>query len=248
MRLAAIYNLWCGEELLPGSIACIRDHIDHIIIVYQEVSNYGEARDPVFYLEPTFFNDEKITFINYRWNPSLRPRHSEIAKRNLGLESARLKGCTHFLHMDTDEFYEDFGAAKKLYEDRGAAGSVCRLHTYFKKPTWRLEVQEGYFVPFIHELHAHTRAGEREYPYYVDPTRRINESDVKEIPIDMHHFSWVRKNITRKANNSTAKANIEAGTLMQEYGKCTGPGYYVEAYKSKLIEVPDTFNLSPIFK
>lgn len=30
---------------------------------------------------------------------------SDVAKKNMGLELARLKGCTHFTSLDTDEFY-----------------------------------------------------------------------------------------------------------------------------------------------
>jgi len=47
MKLAAIYNLWDGEELLLGSMKCLKDHVDLFIIVWQEVSNFGEPHNPL---------------------------------------------------------------------------------------------------------------------------------------------------------------------------------------------------------
>jgi hypothetical protein len=246
MKLAAIYNVWDACELLPGSIKTIIDHVDEVIIVWQDVSNYGEMYNPM--------NDigflgllGKLSAVKY--DPIVGAgMYNEKKKRNLGLDIAREKGCTHFLHMDCDEFYEDFAKAKQLYIDSGKPGSVCSLYTYFKLPTLRFETKDGYFVPFIHELKPETQAGVRHYPFYVDPTRRINETEVVELPVTMHHFSWIRKDIERKCRNSSAKENIEKGTMLQDYySDQVGPGYYVKDYDKKLISVPDSFNLLGFF-
>ena len=42
MKLAAIYNVFDAEELLPYSIKSIRDVVDKVIVVYQKTSNMGE--------------------------------------------------------------------------------------------------------------------------------------------------------------------------------------------------------------
>ena len=47
MKLAAIYNVWDGEEHLLGSMKCLTGHIDLFIIVFQRVSNFGEPFDPL---------------------------------------------------------------------------------------------------------------------------------------------------------------------------------------------------------
>lgn len=244
-KVAAIYNVWDGAELLRASMLSVADGVDVFIIVFQTVSNFGEHYDPhadfdfsyiggvvMAEYEPT----DHAAFIN------------EKAKRNLGLDLARANGCTHFLHMDCDEMYIDFVRAKQMYFDTGAEGSVCKMFTYFKKPTLRLKNVDNYWVPFIHALRKHTRAGGKEYPFYVDHTRRINSTHVVEIDIQMHHFSWVRKNIKRKADNSSANRNIKKSQLVQDYlDPNIGAGSILVDYQNQeLIEVADHFNLEQV--
>lgn len=257
MKLAAIYNVFDGEELLPASIACIIDHVDMIVIVWQDVSNFGEHHNSVMQLwTPEEFAGhgwDKIYLMKYSPDPKLGGTSNEVIKRNQGMRLAFHKGCTHFLNMDCDEFYQDFGLSKDMYLNAGHAGSVCKLETYFKKPTLKLDKPEDYFVPFIHELKADTVVGDMswwfpKYPFYVDPTRHVNTTNVVELPIFMHHFSWVRKDIGRKIRNSSARANILNGTLHKDHD-CADvmPGFFVRDYNRKLVEAPDLFNLSPIF-
>jgi hypothetical protein len=240
MRLYAIYNAWDGDELLHGSIERIINHVDRVIIVYQEVSNYGEAYTPIL---PT---GKKIRPVKYELEKAKSAADCERSKRNLGLHIAKQHNATHFLHMDCDEYYQDFGRALTGYlqATMGMKGSVVKLHTYFKHPTWKLENDENYFVPFIHPLRPDTFAGGRNYPFRVDPTRRINEIDVVELPIHMHHYSWVRRDIERKVRNSSARANLMKSKHLKEYNDPnTGPGTFLECYNSKLIEVPNYFNI-----
>lgn len=242
MVLAAIYNVWDGDELLPYSIKSIEDHVDLIILVYQDVSNYGEQYGPdVISQKGSVF----LTAIHFRPNFSLTPAANEIRKRMLGIQKAESMGATHFLHMDCDEMYVDFGKAKNEYLESGADGSVCRILTYFKAPTLRLRTFDNYFVPFIHELKSDTIAGNRDYPFYVDPTRRINTGSVVQISEPMHHFSWVRKDIERKVRNSTARKNIERSKLLRDYyHPDLKAGYYLEDYRQELIEVENIFNIN----
>jgi hypothetical protein len=238
MKLAAIYNVFDGEELLEGSIKTIIDHVDEIIIVWQDVSNWGEKRMPQF---TDFVSlNPKIVFIYYQ--PGDDPRKNEIKKRNLGLDKACTMKCTHFLHLDCDEYYKNFGDGKEIFIRSGHKGSVVPLHTYFKKPTLRLATPENYFVPFIHELRKDTIAGASSYPFYVDPTRRINERDVIEIPVHMHHYSFIRKDISRKIRNSTAKKSLERSCVINDY-KNAVDGYYCKYYERNLIKVPNYFNI-----
>jgi hypothetical protein len=243
MKLAAIYNVWDASELLSGSINCIKDHVDEIIIVFQNISNFGEVHYPfidVGLWNPLCF---KIKAIEYQPYPN-KGKENEIKKRNIGLDKARELGCTHFLHMDCDEYYREFARAKDLFILSDKKGSVCRLNTYFKKPTLCLDRPEDYFVPFIHELRADTEAGVRKYPFYVDPTRKINETDVIELPIFMDHYSWVRKDINRKIRNSTARKNLMNNTYKDDYDRDLKAGDYIKCYDRKLTEVPDYFNIN----
>lgn len=242
MRLAAIYNVWDGVEFLRGSMMQMKDHVDVFIIVYQDVSNFGEKYDPLPEMDLSGFKNIKLI----KYDPMVGAgMFNEKKKRNIGLDIARQENCTHFLHVDCDEYYENFGEAVELYINSGKSGSVCKLYTYFKLPTLRFETPDGYFVPFIHELRQDTVAGGRHYPFYVDPTRKINETDVVELPVFMHHFSWIRKDIERKCRNSSAKENLERGTMLQDYYSTqVGPGFYVRDYEKKLIQVADNFRIN----
>lgn len=245
-KVAAIYNVFDGEEFLRRSMESVAAGVDLFIIVYQTVSNFGEEYDPLPHIDLKDF-PKPVAMVKYTpqvWGGF----NNEIAKRNLGLDVAIGAGCTHFVHMDCDEFYKDFVKAKDLFMQSGADGSVCSLYTYFRWPTLRFETADGYFVPFIHKLTPYTRAGGKIYPYYVDPTRKINAENVIQLPTYMHHFSWIRRDIGRKIRNSSAKDNIANGTMLYSYHHPdVGPGYYVLDYDKKLIEVDDFFNLMPIF-
>jgi len=245
MKLAAIYNVWDGEELLRGSVELIKDHVDLFIFVWQDVSNFGEHYNPI----PNLNLPEGINKILVKYDPQYQCGFpNECAKRNLGLYTAKENNCTHFLHLDCDEYYENFADAKQKYLTTGAHGSVCKLFTYFKKPTLRFESEDGYFVPFIHKLFPDTIAGKRgpvDYPFHVDPTRKINQQDVVLLDVHMQHFSWVRLDIERKARNSSAKYNLEEGTMLKDYqNNEVGPGFYVKDYDKKLIEVPNYFGIT----
>jgi hypothetical protein len=241
MKLAAIYNVWDGAELLNGSIDQIAQHVDVIIIVYQTISNFGEQYNPL--------DDFKIIYPDKTILIYFEPQQNcgfpnECLKRNIGIKKAIELNCTHFLHMDCDEYYLNFGNAKQQFIDSGANGSVCKIITYFKKPIYRFETEDGYFVPFIHKLNSNTIAGAKHYPFYVDPTRKINEQNVIELDVVMQHYSWVRKDIYRKANNSSAKFNIEKGTMLLDYNNPNcGPGFYVTDYDKKLTLVDNYFNI-----
>jgi hypothetical protein len=248
MKLCAIFNAFDGLELLPASIKTIEEHVDLIIILYQQISNIGEKHDVRFELESVGL-DQKALLVKFDPWLDMGPGMNERAKRNLGLDFARANKCTHFIGMDVDELYEDFGAAKKLYIDSGHAGSVCRMQTYFKKPTFQFDRPEDYYVPFIHQLNEDTKSGSSSYKFYVDPTRAITESDVVELPIFMHHFSWCRLDIMRKARNSTAQGIIKNSLIMEDYNSPDlGEGYLLRNWGRKIKIVPDIFGLSEIFE
>lgn len=242
MKLAAIYNCWDGIELLGGSINCIKDHVDLILIVVQKISNKGEYYNPVDDL-PTV--DCKPVVLFYSPDLTKTASWNERAKRQSGVDYVKELGYTHFINMDCDEYYEDFGRAKEDYLKLNPnGGSVCKMFTYFKNPTLRFENEDNYYVPFIHKIEQETKLGSRSYPFYCDPTRLVNSSNVIELEnVRMHHFSWVRKNISRKINNSSANLARSPKLLQDYYSPETKSGYYVEGFHQKLIEVENKFNI-----
>lgn len=241
MKLAAIYNVWDNVEMLKGSMECMKNDVQLFIIVYQTVSNFGEEYNPLNDMDLNGFNHILVEY---------KPEHqagqtNETAKRNLGLETAKSCECTHFLLVDCDEYYEDFSSAKKEYENLETDGSVCPILTYFKSPTWRFENLDNYYVPFIHKLFPYTIIGyNRNYPYYVDRTRMVDYNNVGMVNQPMHHFSWVRKDIEKKARNSSAKYNIERSDLLKDYHNPeVKPGFFVKDFNQKLVEVDNVFKI-----
>lgn len=214
MKLAAVYNTFDGEELLEGSIKQIYDLVDEVIIIYQRVSNYGESYEELIY---TLLNIEyrypKCRFFHYEPDFSLNGACNEVAKRRLGVEKAGEMGCTHFLLMDNDEYYEPeaFSKAKREVAVNDYDATACRLYTYYKQPEYRLEPMEKYYVPFICKLKPNTVIGQG-FNVYADPTRGVRPVEHFHLfPVGemaMHHFSYVRKDIGRKLRNSSARPNF----------------------------------------
>jgi len=108
-KLAGIWNVWDGDEHLKRSIELIKPHLDVVIVVYQNVSNSGELYEPTL-------PHELIDLTNF-YIPALTQtaQWNETIKRNIGLQTAKSVGCTHFIQMDCDEMYfsEDFERAKE---------------------------------------------------------------------------------------------------------------------------------------
>ena len=219
MKLGVYYNFFDGEELLTDSIKSIRDNVDHIIVIGQEVSNHGNPCNPDNKdLMTDLFNQGLIEECLFDYEPNLseHPHFNEIAKRNYGLKICKEKGCTHVLGMDADEFYipKEFKSAKEQIIEDNFDSTACCLKTYFKKPIYQIHPPEKYYVPFIQEIKKKAKY-ELHYNYNVtvDPTRRMSFVPQRfhlfdDRKICMHHMSFVRKNIRTKLMNSSAKENF----------------------------------------
>lgn len=207
MKLAAIYNAWDCEYMLPKSIECIYAHVDRIIIVWQAVSNFGQLNTLIEPVVKQLALDPKVTLIPYMPNLKSGGTGNETEKRTLGLTEAK-KDCSHFLFMDCDEFYvpNEFAQAKEQFIAKGLDTSYCKLITYWQQPNYRLEPLENYVVPFICTTNV---KGVGNFPAYCDPTRGVKPAgNCKELDIKMHHMSYVRKDIRQKLENSSARVNI----------------------------------------
>jgi len=254
MRIAAIYNIWCGDELLSGSVDCIKEHVDLIIFVYQDVSNFGEKYSPLPTISKITLNCPTECLVIQYHPAAFDGAVNETAKRNLGIKKAREAGCTHFVHLDCDEYWEDFKAAKEEFISSGCISSVAQMWTYFKRPNLRLANPEGYYVPFITELDSNTVVGRNAFPYYCDPTRKpFNPSEPNKYTMDnvhlmsqkMHHFSYIRNDIFRKIRNSSARNNLQKSTIVTDYhSPDIGHGFYVKFFEQKLCVTKNIFGIT----
>jgi len=216
MKLGVSYNLFDGEELLESSIKSIRDNVDYVSVVYQTVSNFGNPCDEslVPLLEDLKSKGLIDELFEYRPNINKGGHYNEIRKRNIGLTLSEGDGCTHHMAMDSDEFYTDeqFKHMKNVIEDGNYDSSACQMTTYYKEPIYRLEPKEEYYVslPFKIKQGIEYVIG-HPFPVLVDPTRRMEPGKCKIFTrdeIEMHHMSYVRKNIRKKLQNSSASPNF----------------------------------------
>lgn len=213
-KLGVSYSVWDGEELLEQSIKQIRSVVDYVNVVWQKVSWYGKPCNPdledlLLRLKSDGLIDELIFF-----DPdlSINPSYNEVNKRNIGLRAARRAGCTHFMTMDTDEFY-DTEQFQKAYDDivlRNLSHTACNILTYIS-PDLRKRDPENFFVSFICKINRKEKFRlsclRNGVPVLLDPTRQIPIKNSSRIcmlgDIVMHHMKGVRKDIMKKIDNSS---------------------------------------------
>lgn len=253
MKLCAIYNVWDDWDLLHYSVKNIYPLVDGVIVVASTKSNYGEVSEIPERVKWTNLSGLNISL--YVREPQFtHPMNSETDKRNYGLQVAKNEGYTHFLTCDSDEFYnpQEFMKAKERFNlEPELDGLVCQLQCYFKRPTLTIGI-ESTRVPFIHKLTPTIKHEfNRHYPFAwegrdirIDPTRSLNINSGVQFTteVTMHHMSHIRKDYAKKIRNSTAKANIERSTILEDLENAK-PGYFCKFYQKTLHEVPDYFNL-----
>jgi hypothetical protein len=255
--LSISYNFFNGEELLEQSINNIRNEASHISIIYQEISNHGnaittKALDLLHQLKRNGVIDRLHL---YKPDLALHPSINEFKKRKIGLKIATNLGLTHFLNMDADEFYilDQFRQAKDIILKENITSSSVGSYFYVKKPIWRSELPDKTNVCFISEINDElTHRHKGVFPTVnVDPTRRFvnfsgNYRHFSGELIMMHHMNLVRNSLESKLRNSTNAEKIE---FMLQVRKAVDEWEFGELFdfpnkpEQKIVEVNNLFNL-----
>ena len=214
-KLGVAYNVFDGEELIEESISRIRNTASYICVVYQEVSNFGQSNDPsVLNIYKNLLRSKLINDV-FIYTPNIGNGHSnELTKRNIGLDACRKNGCNVYSSMDSDEYYipEEYKNAFDLFVKSSNDSSVCKMLTYYKTKEFILQPPEEYYVSLFYK-HIPNRGYEFccPFPFLVDPTRRMRTEKCLEFSrdqIQMHHLSYVRNDIRKKFENSSARINF----------------------------------------
>jgi len=214
MRLGVSYNLYDGEEHLAGSARALRGEADHITVIYQNVSNFGEKRedDLADVLEDLRRQGLIDSYVKYDPDLSQPPRNNEHRKRVMGVERCNRAGCNYHLNLDVDEYYDaaQFKKAKEFILANGVENSAVPCYYYLKSPRCRVEGAE-YAFPFIFKS-----TGRIEpkccawFPCRIDGTRILRSGGkfyhFNHNEIAMHHMAGIRKDMDRKFRNSTIMA------------------------------------------
>jgi hypothetical protein len=218
MKLGISYNLFDGEELLEGSISCIRESVDYISVVYQTISNFGNPCNNE--LLPLLEKLKKNNLVDeiYQYVPTIiGGKNNELIKRNIGLELSKNARCSHHMSMDCDEYYiaSEFNNLKNLIIENNYDSSFCQMLSYYKTWEYILDPPETYYVSLIYKIKENVfyyKYRKNNHPVVTDPTRKmstiINPIILDRTQIQMHHGSYIRKNIRNKFENSSVKINL----------------------------------------
>jgi hypothetical protein len=261
MKLSATINFFNSEELIKDVVLNIRPLVDHLSVVYQEYSNCNEKiTDEAKQLLNELISQRLVDdVVCYQPDFNIIPSLNEFNKRKIGLELARSINASHFLLMDSDEFYdqEQFINAKRLIEIEDITYSCVHSYFYLRRPIYRSKFIDTTNVCFIVKI-----TPELEFKYnqnfpidYVDPTRRlINESGTFKLfdkdTIVMHHMNFVRKNFNSKLKNTSSGANsefIKQARIALFNWKWNNIFIFPNKPEYEIIKVPDKFNLDEIF-
>lgn len=217
IRLGVSYNVFDSEELLEGSIKQIRSLASYVSVVYQKKSNFGydcnsDLLEVLNNLKAKKLIDE---IIEYHPNIFIKPAFNEVNKRNIGLELSRKNNCTHHISIDCDEYYitEDFKNIINEIAVQDYDATFCQMQTYYKSWKYKYAVAEEYYVPLIFKIRNGVKYKLHELCVVeCDPTRSMKLSNFKiykRSEIEMHHGSYIRKNLAQKLVNSSAAGNYD---------------------------------------
>lgn len=253
MKLCSIINSWIDTiELLPF---CIDNHLqfcDHVIVVWSMKSNRGSYDDSMLAFILRYKSNPRVTFHQLEPDRMYKPLLNETRKRNYGISVARESGFTHVLISDSDEmwFPSEMNSLKKSFNDESLYGFVHPLVVYIKSP--QLFCNDWTLVPGIQKMRKDLHVGNfREYPFAyndagvprIDPSRRPNFTQgIRYDSNPMHHYSYVRKNIDLKIDNSSANLRNSRQVIYDEL-RDAKPGYISKLYHQPLQECDNYFNI-----
>jgi hypothetical protein len=250
------YNLFDGEELLESSIKSIRGNVDYISVVYQTTSNFGHpCSDGLVPLLEKLKSEGLIDEL-FEYQPKINKggHYNEIRKRNIGIILSEGAGCDYHMAMDSDEFYTDeqMKYVKKTLEEGGYDSSACQMTTYYKTSEYRLDPKEEYYVSLFHKIKSGVEyVLGHPFPVLVDPTRRVRPGNCKVFTreeVEMHHMSYIREDIRKKLQNSSASPNFrDINKLVNyyeswEYPKQALMGGVPDKFYN-IVKVEDLFNV-----
>jgi hypothetical protein len=288
MSVGVAFNVFDGTELLRCAVEVVRPLAAYICVVAQRTSNYGEPADPsqdtvLSTLLKDGLVDDVVWFV-----PAGRPMPDEIAggevssdsinpafvfelrKRNLGLELCRARGCTLFMSMDADEFYDRGQLATVLLtmaQSPQVFAAACLMRYYWRSP--RLELMprdEAQYVPVAYNIAANATVRFRvaeSFPVSVDPTRRMKSEGGKvwvcpRAVIEMHHMSFVRtragmlsklRSVTNRANYAmTPEEFVERLGAWRPGMPPIHPHKLLSTTFQTLAECDDVFHIGDVFE
>lgn len=249
MKIAALFTVFNGLELLEHSVKAIGNNVDNVIVCYQNTSNKGEINPYV----GDYCANLGLDCIEFEPDLTKNTKENERIKHDFMIQEAKKRGYTHVILMATDHFYtpEQIEFAKKDVIDNDWDVTATAMFTYYKHPTWRLEPIEDYSMPFIIALRPETMI-ERisSFPWLVDPSVQVNTCQrsrlYTENEVMLHHYSMVRIDIEDKFRNAAASIRWKPEQVERFISEFENAelGSEISYFKGrKLVECRDLFGL-----
>ena len=211
MKLSLSITLFDGEELLEPKLRILRSEIDHVSIVYQQISySYNNCSSNLLPELDRLMKIGLVDEISEFVMPAIKeknfsPQKYEAKKRTIGLELAREFGASHFISLDADEFFlpEQFIYAKNQIIKNDYDATFCLLKDYWMSPENQINgIGEAWgeylYVPLIYKIKENQKFTSKDIAWYFvicDTTRKLpteNPHKFEEKEILMHHMTNIR--------------------------------------------------------
>jgi hypothetical protein len=252
MNIHVCYSVFDNEELLEYSINSIRNSVEEITVLFQNVSNHGlKASEELQELLLTLKNKKLIdNLVLFNPNLSISAPLNELTKNQISYELSKNKKMDYHMLLACDEFYfeKDMSYFKSLLKESPVDIVTSYMYTYYKSSKYRFKQLDNYVVPIFHKVYSDNRnfAINAPAPLIIDPMRKMDYQSCvclsKETPY-MHHLSFVRKDFRKKLENSSAKSSFvnDIDKMVEHYlnWKPIEKSYLFGEYKE--LEYCDTF-------
>jgi hypothetical protein len=229
MSMAFIYNIFDGCELLEASLTNAKNNnVDTNIVVYQEISYYGnkivdyDINEVIHYLEKKKLIDKSIKYTPSKiCSNSYQAKQMESLKYTIGLSYVKEQKIDYFAPRAADEFFirEEFIDAVNFMMNENYLRLFCSIKTYSDidkqdiKPTDSVNSVVLYKTIYPDDL----ILGKFEECYgryigknYTKPKWLIDNvvgygvlRDYFSKTLYMHHYRLTRLNLITKIQNSS---------------------------------------------
>ena len=158
--------------------------------------------------------------------------------------------------MDCDEFYvrDQFEYMKETIVKGGYESAACLYCFYYKDSIYQVSPKEKKYVSTIYKINEKTKFVYRskKAPVPIDPTRKTNNSKYivfKRSEVEMHHMSFVRKDIRKKLMSSSARKYFfeKIGKVTDHYEnwKYPEPIMWANGSIANVIKIDRVFEIYP---
>lgn len=223
VKWAVSYNVFDGEELLEYSIKQIREQVDLVSVVWQDISNYG-LEHPNSEKQKATIDDLlerglidlaiKFNVKDVHKDAHATRHHYEAQKREIGRQIAEKHGATYYASLDCDEMYfpHELKRAKRKIVENNFDATACHIYTYHANPEHQSVGIAPFYVPFFHKVKLPYKLGHNHYFCYADPTRGVSGWVSSHIfPIEevgMHHYTMTREHLAAKYGSHNGAINF----------------------------------------